>query len=70
MLKVWVAMQTRFSREDGATLVEYALLLVLIAIVAIAALSTLGNEVSGSLDEVSDCLADGVECAPDTTVAP
>ncbi len=66
MLSIWVAMQSRFSNEKGATLVEYALLLVLIAIIAIAALTALGGEVSDSLSDVEKCLEDTTKC-PTTT---
>lgn len=36
--------------EDGATLVEYALIVALIAVVAIAAISLLGKNASGTLN--------------------
>ena len=42
------------SREDGQGLVEYALILVLIAIVAILALVFLGNQVSSILSNVGN----------------
>ena len=67
MTRVWVALQNTFSRDNGATLVEYALLLVLIAIVAIGALTLLGGNVSTSLNEVGDCIGDVSKC-PTTTV--
>ena len=35
--------------EEGATLVEYALIVALIAVVAIAAISLLGKNASGTL---------------------
>ena len=66
MLRIWAAMQSRFTDDKGATLVEYALLLVLIAIIAIAALTALGGEVSNSLTDVEECLADTTKC-PTTT---
>ncbi len=40
------------SREDGQGLVEYALILALIAIVAIVALIFLGGQVSSILSDV------------------
>lgn len=46
----------RSEDEDGQTLVEYGLLLALIAIVVIAALVVLGPIVSGIFDEVGDSL--------------
>jgi pilus assembly protein Flp/PilA len=42
--------------EEGQTLVEYGLLLALIAIVVIAALIILGPIVSGIFEEVGDTL--------------
>jgi pilus assembly protein Flp/PilA len=51
MTKVW----NRLVRgEEGASLVEYTLLLVLIAVVAIAAVSTLGTTVNTQMNNVSD----------------
>jgi pilus assembly protein Flp/PilA len=49
----------QFQREDeeGQTLVEYGLLLALIAIVVIVALLFLGPIVSGIFQEVGDTLA-------------
>ncbi len=46
----------RRDDEEGQTLVEYGLLLALIAIVVIAALIILGPIVSGIFDEVGDSL--------------
>ena len=47
---------TRFEREDGQALAEYGLILALIAVVAIAALTTLGVAVSGTLDDITGSL--------------
>lgn len=47
----------RRDDEEGQTLVEYGLLLALIAIVVIAALLILGPIVSGIFDEVGDTLS-------------
>jgi pilus assembly protein Flp/PilA len=46
----------RFSGKDdtGASLVEYALLLALIAVVAIGALTFLGHSVSSTLNNVAN----------------
>jgi Flp pilus assembly pilin Flp len=44
---VWISMTNRFRRgDDGASLVEYAFLLALIAIVCILAISFLGSQTS------------------------
>lgn len=48
--------QLRRDDEDGQTLVEYGLLLALIAIVVIAALIILGPTVSGIFTSVNDSL--------------
>ena len=53
MLRMWTALQSRFVRdEDGASLVEYALLVALIAVVALVAIRFLGNQVSDEFNSV------------------
>ena len=42
--------------EQGASMVEYALLVVLIAIIAFVAVQIAGNEVSAVFDEVAQSL--------------
>lgn len=42
-----------WSEEDGATIIEYVLLAALIAVVAIAAITTLGNNVKGQYENVA-----------------
>ena len=49
----------REEEEKGATLVEYALLVALIAIIAIAALRFLGNTVSQEFSTIGSSLARG-----------
>ena len=44
--------------EDGATAIEYGLIAALIAVAAIAALGTLGNELSGTFTTVSGKLTE------------
>lgn len=44
------------SREEGQAMAEYGLILALIAVVAIAALTTLGSSVSGKFGSVSAAL--------------
>ncbi len=47
----------RFARdEDGAALVEYALLIALIAVVCVAAVTLIGNNVSSKLSGAADAL--------------
>jgi len=45
-----------FKEEEGAGLAEYALLLVLIAIVCIATLTTMGTTISGVFTSISEAL--------------
>ncbi len=51
-------LQARLSTtEKGAALVEYALLLALIAVVCIAALDALGSDASDKFDSVGDSIS-------------
>jgi len=49
-LKAWIASHTRTER--GASLVEHALLVALIAVVCIAAVTLLGGNISDRFDSV------------------
>ncbi|MTV25043.1 Flp family type IVb pilin [Nitriliruptoraceae bacterium ZYF776] len=52
-------LRARFGRdEDGATMVEYGLMVALIAIVAIVAVQTLGGGISGIFDGANEQLVD------------
>ncbi len=58
MLRLWTAYQSRFTQdEEGASMVEYALLVALIAVVVIAAALFLGESVSEKFSEVGDTLS-------------
>lgn len=46
-------MHKLLSEEDGATIIEYVLLAALIAVVAVAAVTTLGKNVSTGYDNVA-----------------
>jgi pilus assembly protein Flp/PilA len=53
MLRLWTAYQSRFMKdEEGASMVEYALLVALIAVVVIAAALFLGTEINDKFSEV------------------
>ena len=53
MLRMWTAFQSRFvADEEGASLVEYALLVALIAVVAIIAITVLGRKVSNNFNSI------------------
>ena len=57
MLRLWTAFQSRIARdEEGASMVEYALLVALIAIVAIIAVTAVGTAVSNNFTEISTTL--------------
>jgi pilus assembly protein Flp/PilA len=57
MLRLWTAYQSRFiENEEGASMVEYALLVALIAVVVIAAALFLGEEISEKFSEVGETL--------------
>jgi pilus assembly protein Flp/PilA len=52
-MRAYVAVAALRDREDGQALVEYALLLSLIAVASIAILTTLGQSVSGIFSEIN-----------------
>jgi pilus assembly protein Flp/PilA len=54
MLALWTKVTTWMKDEKGASMVEYALLVVLIAIVALVAVSLAGTEVSSVFSEIAD----------------
>jgi pilus assembly protein Flp/PilA len=60
MLRMVVGLQTWIAanrdREEGQALVEYALILALVAVVAIGSLELLGQGVVGKLDEITAAL--------------
>lgn len=43
-------------KQEGQTLSEYALILILIAVVAIVAVTLLGNQISGALNQIAAAL--------------
>ena len=56
MLTVWTKATTWIKDEKGASMVEYALLDVLIAIVALVAVQLAGDEVSSTFSEIANDL--------------
>jgi Flp pilus assembly pilin Flp len=57
MLALWTKALAFFTDEDrGASMVEYALLVVLIAIIALVAIRLAGREVSNTFTTISDSL--------------
>jgi pilus assembly protein Flp/PilA len=57
MLKLFVRMQTWMEREDGQDLVEYALVVAMVAFGSTASLKTLGTGVSHAFTNISSTLA-------------
>jgi pilus assembly protein Flp/PilA len=53
MLALWTKVTTWMTNEKGASMVEYALLVVLIAIIALVAIRLAGNEVSETFDTIA-----------------
>ena len=52
-MRAILALSAAREREDGQAMVEYALLLFLIAVVSIAILTTLGGKVSSLFNEIT-----------------
>lgn len=53
-LAMWL--RARFDDEEGASLVEYALLVALIAVVCIAAVTLLGDNASSKFDTIASSI--------------
>ena len=53
MLALWTKAQMWWDEDKGASMVEYALLVVLIAIVALVAVRLAGDAVSSTFDEIA-----------------
>lgn len=60
MLALWTKLTAFLADEDrGASMVEYALLVVLIAIIAIVAIRLAGNQVASTFDTIASSLGAG-----------
>ena len=58
LLGIWTYLQSRFNRDEkGASLVEYVLLVALIAVVCIVALQLLGSSASTKLESVGNSIS-------------
>ena len=57
MLALWTKLTAWARNEKGASMVEYALLVVLIAIIALVAISLAGQNVSKAFSTVAGSLA-------------
>jgi pilus assembly protein Flp/PilA len=60
MKSFFIGLQGRLEREEGQALVEYALILGLISVVAITLLGLIGTDVSTILSKVESALASAV----------
>ncbi|MDH3189373.1 MAG: Flp family type IVb pilin [Acidimicrobiia bacterium] len=56
MLALWTKVTSWMQEEKGASMVEYALLVVLIAIIALVAVSLAGEQVSETFSEIGSSL--------------
>jgi pilus assembly protein Flp/PilA len=57
MTELLLKLKTFWNREEGQGLVEYALILVLVSIVAIGALAAIGTNVTNVLQTVANTLS-------------
>lgn len=56
-LAIYMRLQNLMHNEEGQDLVEYALLIALVALVAIASVTTLGSNVSAIFTRIGNSLA-------------
>ena len=56
MSRLWTRLIGRIAEDRGASMIEYALLIVLIAIIAILAIRLAGNQVSSAFSEIGSGL--------------
>jgi pilus assembly protein Flp/PilA len=57
LLKLYVKFQDLMNREEGQDLVEYALVVALIALAATAGMKALASGINGAFDSVSVALS-------------
>ncbi|HYZ78075.1 MAG TPA: Flp family type IVb pilin [Gaiellaceae bacterium] len=60
MKSFFISLRARLEREEGQALVEYALILGLISVVAIALLTAIGTDITNILSKVSTALQSAV----------
>jgi pilus assembly protein Flp/PilA len=51
-------------RDDGASAVEYGLLVALIAVIIAVAVATLGTNLQTKFNEIGECVAASADCPP------
>jgi pilus assembly protein Flp/PilA len=57
VVELWAKLTAWVTEEKGASMVEYALLVVLIAIIAIVAISIAGQQVSTAFSTIANTLS-------------
>ena len=57
MKSFFITWRARFEREEGQALVEYALILGLVSVVAIAVLQIVGKDITAILGSVTSALS-------------
>jgi pilus assembly protein Flp/PilA len=55
-IRMYLALASLRDREEGQAMVEYALILALVSVAAVAILSLLGKHVSSIFDEINNDL--------------
>ena len=55
-MRVYLTLTALRDREEGQAMVEYALILALVSVAAVAILSTLGSSVSSIFNEINNDL--------------
>lgn len=53
MRKLYCKLRNHFSREEGATMVEYGLMVALIAVVCLVAVTLLGTSIRGIFEQIA-----------------
>ena len=56
MLQLWNALQARKASEEGATMVEYGIMVALIAVVSIVVITTIGTDLLAAFTDVEQQL--------------
>ena len=57
LLKLYVSVQTLLAGEEGQDLIEYALLVTLIALAAISGMGTVASAITASFTNISTSIA-------------
>ena len=60
MLKLYLKFQDLMSREEGQDLVEYALIVALISLAAVAGMNTLASDINTAFTNVGSTLTNNI----------